>query len=281
MRHNYTYHAFGDIKRQTGNTENHYLFAGEQKDSYLDNYYLRQRYYSVLNGNFISHDRFEGFISNPLSQHKYQFANRNPILNADPSGYFAVNMGEVGAALAILAILSTIPTFTPGVYATLTAQEERLSDDVIVYIGSSPDYPLGHAAIEVDGFIYDYDGSPGITARNEFIAEEQERYRYSYQKYSLGYKPGDKQVLRNNLEINQQTNYTVGQYVIGLPIVEGYAYNCTTYITDSLPSRGSVFDNLVKSQFFPYGLGWGLDVISLLTQKRMVKRLPDINYSDR
>jgi hypothetical protein len=177
-----------------------------------------------------------------------------------------------------LTILSTIPMLTPGVLATLIAREEDPNDDVIIYVGSSPRYLAGHAAIEVDGMIYEYDGSPGISTREEFISEEQGLYQYSYQKYSVNYTANNKQLLKNSLQINQQTNYTLGQYIHSVPIFQGYAYNCTTFVTDSLPSKGTVFDSLVKSQILPYGLGWGLDTMNLLTQGRTVERLPDIDY---
>jgi hypothetical protein len=127
--------------------------------------------------------------------------------------------------------------------------------------------------------MYDFDGTPEITPRDVFIANEQENYQYSYQRYTIAYGAGEKQLLRNSLLTLRETDYALGRYVTGFPIVEGYAYNCTTYITDSLPSKGFVFDNLVKSQFYPYGLGWGLDSMNLWTQGREVKRLPDIDYS--
>lgn len=48
----YHYEAFGEVLSVTGATENTYLFAGEQFDSNLDQYYLRARYYDQGIGRF-------------------------------------------------------------------------------------------------------------------------------------------------------------------------------------------------------------------------------------
>jgi RHS repeat-associated protein len=280
--HNYTYQAFGTLENTLEGTKNRYLFAGEQLDLNLDQYYLRQRYYSAINGNFSTQDKFEGTINHPLSLHNYQYSNRNPVLNIDPTGYFSfsvVGLLETVAIASILSGLSIFAAYVPAMYAINTPRNEAASDDVIIYVGSTSHYIMGHAAIEVDGVMYDFDGTPEITPRDVFIANEQENYQYSYQRYTIAYGAGEKQLLRNSLLTLRETDYALGRYVTGFPIVEGYAYNCTTYITDSLPSKGFVFDNLVKSQFYPYGLGWGLDSMNLWTQGREVKRLPDIDYS--
>ncbi|MEA5470215.1 hypothetical protein [Spirulina sp. 06S082] len=41
----YSYDAYGNLIDSVGNSENDYLFAGEQFDSNLDQYYLRDRFY--------------------------------------------------------------------------------------------------------------------------------------------------------------------------------------------------------------------------------------------
>ncbi len=82
----YIYDAYGQLISQTGNTENNYLFAGEQRDSNLNLDYLRARYYDFNTGRFISSDPFEGFSDDPMSQHKYQYAHANPVNFIDPSG---------------------------------------------------------------------------------------------------------------------------------------------------------------------------------------------------
>ena len=86
MHHTYTYDAFGEEKGRSGSTENNYLFAGEQFDEELEEYYLRQRYYDVESGRFIRRDVYEGKQGEPLTLHKYMYAHANPVNLTDPSG---------------------------------------------------------------------------------------------------------------------------------------------------------------------------------------------------
>lgn len=100
----YAYEAFGEIIKQLGNTQNLYLFAGEQRDPNLGLDYLRARYLDVNTGRFISRDSFFGLQQQPTSLHKYLYANNNPINFTDPTGLFS--LGELSASMAISAILN-------------------------------------------------------------------------------------------------------------------------------------------------------------------------------
>jgi len=102
----YTYEAFGELIGSTGDSENNYLFAGEQFDETLGQYYLRERYYSAETGRFATRDPFEGSISDPISLHKYHYAHANPVNYTDPSGLFSIK--EVLVALEIFDTLDTI-----------------------------------------------------------------------------------------------------------------------------------------------------------------------------
>jgi RHS repeat-associated protein len=102
----YTYDSFGNLVASTGTTTNSYLFAGEQYDSNLDQYYLRQRFYDAGTGRFTRRDDYEGRVSEPMTLHKYVYGNANPVNYTDPSGLFS--MGDVGAANAIRDILTNI-----------------------------------------------------------------------------------------------------------------------------------------------------------------------------
>ncbi|MGD2184438.1 RHS repeat-associated core domain-containing protein [Lusitaniella coriacea] len=87
----YTYDAYGEGISEVGDTENDYLFAGEQFDGTLGQYYLRQRYYDPSSGRFTRRDTWEGSINNPVSLHKYIYANADPVNGIDPSGLFTLN----------------------------------------------------------------------------------------------------------------------------------------------------------------------------------------------
>lgn len=91
----YTYDAFGNLISSTGRTENDYLFAGEQFDPITGLYYLRARYMNPSVGTFISMDSYSGSIDDPVSLHKYLYANSNPVMYSDPSGNFAVLAGTL------------------------------------------------------------------------------------------------------------------------------------------------------------------------------------------
>ncbi|MCP4379434.1 MAG: sugar-binding protein, partial [bacterium] len=63
----YRYDAYGTLQEQNGNTQNPYLYRGEQFDPETDSYYLRARYYQPGTGRFSSTDPFEGETSDPMS----------------------------------------------------------------------------------------------------------------------------------------------------------------------------------------------------------------------
>ena len=96
----YTYDAFGNLLRSTGRTANNYRYCGEQFDSTTGLYYLRARYMDTSTGRFISQDSYAGSIDDPVSLHKYLYANSNPVMYADPSGYMSL-LGEIAVTTCI------------------------------------------------------------------------------------------------------------------------------------------------------------------------------------
>jgi RHS repeat-associated protein len=102
----YNYEAFGELLNSTGSVDNKYLFAGEQYDPNLDDYYLRARYYDPETGRFTRKDDFEGSLDNPVSLHKYLYANDNPVIFTDPTGFFSLS--ESAAANKIRDLLANI-----------------------------------------------------------------------------------------------------------------------------------------------------------------------------
>ena len=95
--------AFGNETGRTGTTDNPYRFQGEEQDS-TGLYYLRARYMDPATGTFTTMDTYGGSLSDPMSLHKYLFANSNPVMYSDPSGHFSLN--DMVVAMGISAILS-------------------------------------------------------------------------------------------------------------------------------------------------------------------------------
>ncbi|MBP0030536.1 RHS repeat-associated core domain-containing protein, partial [Roseofilum sp. Guam] len=102
----YWYDAYGNLVERVGSSENDYLFAGEQFDEQLGQYYLRQRYYDTATGRFTRRDTYEGRLNEPITLHKYLYAHGNPVNGIDPTGFSTIVLG--GAYLAIAAALLII-----------------------------------------------------------------------------------------------------------------------------------------------------------------------------
>ena len=88
------------------NADTSLLYAGEQYDSDLDQYYLRARYYNPWSGTFNRTDPFAGNNSDPQSLHKYLYCHNNPINAIDPSGEMSLPL--------FIAIALTITLFVVG-----------------------------------------------------------------------------------------------------------------------------------------------------------------------
>jgi RHS repeat-associated protein len=110
----YSYDAYGTLINSSGTTVNPYLFAGEQYDPNLEQYYLRQRYYDPQVGRFTRRDTYEGRLDEPVTLHKYLYANANPVNYIDPSGYFSLKEAllaiDIGSTLFDAAQFIFAPT---------------------------------------------------------------------------------------------------------------------------------------------------------------------------
>jgi RHS repeat-associated protein len=106
----YTYDAFGTLIERTGTTDNNYLYAGEQFDADLSFYYNRARYLNVGTGRFISQDTYEGNNQDPISLHKYLYANADGVNKIDPSGNFSI--AEAMVVVSIITVIATMSSCT-------------------------------------------------------------------------------------------------------------------------------------------------------------------------
>lgn len=65
---------------------NPYQFAGERVDPATNLVHLRARWYDPAVGRFGSRDPFGGALNDPISLHRYLYANANPVSFTDPAG---------------------------------------------------------------------------------------------------------------------------------------------------------------------------------------------------
>ena len=125
----YAYDAFGNLLKSKGSTKNCYRYCGEQFDETTGLYYLRARYMDTSTGRFISQDSYAGSISEPVSLHKYLYANANPVSNSDPSGYNT--MADFETATGIQGVLRQIATPNPKALLDLVGGIIDVGRDVI------------------------------------------------------------------------------------------------------------------------------------------------------
>ena len=102
----YDYDACGNLLRKEGDTENDFLYTGEQYNANTGLYYLRARYMDPSTGTFISMDSYQGSLYDPVSLHKYLYANANPVKYTDPTGYYS--LAEFSIADGIQSTLSSM-----------------------------------------------------------------------------------------------------------------------------------------------------------------------------
>ncbi len=109
----YDYDAFGVTRRHSGGSENDYLYAGEQFDKAQSRYYLRARYYDQNIGRFSQMDSFNGWNEDPITLHKYLYANVDPVNGTDPSGH--MTMMQMSAGMGAMGILMTVSSLNSGI----------------------------------------------------------------------------------------------------------------------------------------------------------------------
>ncbi len=97
----YTFDAFGVQLASTGATPNLYRYDGEQLDPNVGFYYLRARYYDQSTDRFLSTDPALGNAFDPVSLHRYLYANADPIQSNDPTG----EISGITVVLGVIALL--------------------------------------------------------------------------------------------------------------------------------------------------------------------------------
>ena len=106
----YLYDAYGNVLKRMDDTENSYLYRGEQSDGETGLQYLRARYNDTTTGRFISTDPFEGLTEMPMSRHRYLYGYNNPLEFIDPSGRTSISLSQQTATFSIIQMLATLGT---------------------------------------------------------------------------------------------------------------------------------------------------------------------------
>lgn len=92
------YEPYGTIYGVMGNSNTAYGFTSEWTDGTgLVN--LRARYYSPMQGRFVSRDTWGGDYNNPVTLARWLYANGNPVLYTDPTGLKST-LSRTGNAVA-------------------------------------------------------------------------------------------------------------------------------------------------------------------------------------
>jgi len=162
----YDYDAFGNLIASTGTTPNNYLFAGEQFDPALGLYYSRARYLDVRSDRFMTMDPEPGDTRDPVSLHRYLYANANPVNALDPSGRetlvgLAESMEFESSLEAIrIAHIGALKSFVPAALKCIFCEINpgyRLQDKALDLVDVGEDelaqeaYEKGQE-LEVDGY---------------------------------------------------------------------------------------------------------------------------------
>ncbi len=96
----FAYDAYGN--RKDGNTlvtaMTSILYTGQRFDAAIKEYFLRARNYNPVTGTFSSFDPQQNNYADPISLHKYLYANGNPINRFDPSGFYTQADGYAAEA---------------------------------------------------------------------------------------------------------------------------------------------------------------------------------------
>ena len=107
----YNYDAFGMPLSQTQSVENPYRYAAEAIDAATGAVYLRSRYLDPPSGRFLTSDKAPWTDRRPVTQHRYAYAEADPVNRSDPSGQWSLAETAVGQAIQGILRSSLVRTF--------------------------------------------------------------------------------------------------------------------------------------------------------------------------
>lgn len=147
------YDAYGNLIASNGLLQTGYVYSGQQWDFDLGQYYLRARTYNPATGRFWTSDG-EGYGNNedPLSLHKYLYAEDDSVNNIDPSGH---GLGDLMASMYVsvsLAAMNMQVTVAAMGGVASTAAILDLSYNENLNSGESPGLTTAMAGLNVASF---------------------------------------------------------------------------------------------------------------------------------
>ncbi|MFA6032882.1 MAG: RHS repeat-associated core domain-containing protein, partial [Myxococcota bacterium] len=83
----YKLDPWGNIREQTGTTQNRNIFTGHAFDNSTGLYYFKARYYDAELPRFTTQDTYLGEEGTPPSLNRYLYAYSNPTVWVDPTGH--------------------------------------------------------------------------------------------------------------------------------------------------------------------------------------------------
>jgi RHS repeat-associated protein len=123
----FAYDAYGNLIASNGSPQTAYLYCGEYFDSDLGFINLRARLDNPQTGRFLTSDSAKGNNQDPLSLHRYTYAQDDPVDNVDPSGH------DIGEMLAVVDVFSSFfAMISPATSVADTAVHPKI---VLVDIG--------------------------------------------------------------------------------------------------------------------------------------------------
>ncbi|HKQ07906.1 MAG TPA: RHS repeat-associated core domain-containing protein, partial [Blastocatellia bacterium] len=173
----YTYDGFGNLLARTGSTANDYLYAGEQMDAALGMYYLRARYMNPASGRFWTADSLNGNSFDPLSLHKFLYANGNPVNRRDPSGHESDSLQSLAVAFLVAGTLLAVAQVTYTTSEKVKGRARRPDVNYDPHTDRGPDVlPFPRQREDESNIVYralrdDENPSTGLWAK-DVLAEE-------------------------------------------------------------------------------------------------------------
>jgi RHS repeat-associated protein len=134
----------------TGTTPNVYLYAGERFDADLGLYHLRARHYNPNQGRFMSMDPYKGQINEPISLHKYLYANADPVNMIDPTGFSTFTEYALKVKLIILRVVSALIRLARAIICIFL----RAASFLAAMVGLSHWAKVFQLAADYEGFLY-------------------------------------------------------------------------------------------------------------------------------